>query len=152
MKKFVYLISPNVIGKDFFKSLEKVLSYGNVEFFQLRVKKIKSENLLKIAKRIRRITEKHEVKFIINDNYNIALKVKADGCHIGQHDGSIIEAKKKLKKKILGVTCHGSISLAKKAVKKKADYLAFGSFFKSKLKPNAKKANLRIIKLIKKKN
>ncbi len=151
MKKFVYLISPNVIGKDFFKSLEKVLSYGNVEFFQLRVKKIKSENLLKIAKRIRRITEKHEVKFIINDNYNIALKVKADGCHIGQHDGSIIEAKKKLKKKILGVTCHGSISLAKKAVKKKADYLAFGSFFKSKLKPNAKKANLRIIKLIKKK-
>ena len=104
MKKFVYLISPNVIGKDFFKSLEKVLSYGNVEFFQLRVKKIKSENLLKIAKRIRRITEKHEVKFIINDNFNIALKVKADGCHMGQHDGSINEAKKKLKKK--NFRCH----------------------------------------------
>ena len=54
--------------------------------------------------------------------------------------------KKKLKKKILGVTCHNSIKLAEKAKKNKVDYLAFGSFFKSKLKPKAKKANIRIIK------
>ena len=55
-------------------------------------------------------------------------------------------AKKKTQKKILGITCHSSKTLAKNAVKNKADYIAFGSFFKSKLKPNAKKANLDILK------
>ena len=50
----------------------------------------------------------------------------------------------------MGITCHDSILLAEKAVKFEANYLAFGSFFKSKLKPNAKKANLRILKQIRK--
>ena len=54
------------------------------------------------------------------------------------------------KKKIIGVTCHNSKSLAKIAIHNKADYLAFGSFSKSKLKPNAKKANLNILKWAKK--
>ena len=59
-------------------------------------------------------------------------------------------AKKILKEKILGVTCHNSKILAKKAIKDKANYLAFGSFFKSKLKPNAKKADLSILRWSKK--
>ncbi len=68
---------------------------------------------------------------------------------MGQSDGSLEIAKKNLRKKILGVTCHNSIKLAQKAIKFKANYLAFGSFFKSKLKPNAKKANFRNLKQIK---
>ena len=104
------------------------------------------KNLFKIANRIRKITLKHKVKFIINDDFNLALKAKADGCHMGQLDGSMKMAKKKLKDKILGVTCHNSKILAKNAIKDKANYLAFGSFFKSKLKPNARKANLNILK------
>jgi thiamine-phosphate pyrophosphorylase len=146
LKKLVYLISPNRINKKFYKNLDKVLSYGNVKFFQLRLKKIKANNLLNIAIKIKKITFKHKVKFIINDDYILTLKSKADGCHMGQLDGSIKNAKKKLKNKILGVTCHNSKILAKKAVKDKTNYLAFGSFFKSKLKPNAKKANLDILK------
>ena len=145
------MISPNEIKKNFYNDLNKVLSYGNVKFFQLRLKKIKKNNLLKIAKKIRKITYKHKVKLIINDNYNLVLKTKADGCHMGQFDGSIKIAKKKLKNKILGVTCHGSIELAKKAVEYKANYIAFGSFFKSKLKPRAKKANPKILIEVKKK-
>ena len=150
LNKLVYLISPNEINNNFYNSLEKVLSYGNVMFFQLRLKKIEKKKLYKIAKKIRKITDKYKVKFIINDDYNVVSKIKADGCHMGQLDGSIKIAKKKLKKKILGVTCHNSIVLARKAIKYKANYLAFGSFFKSKLKPKAKKANLRILKQIKK--
>ena len=76
----------------------------------------------------------------------LTLKTKADGCHIGQLDGSIKMARLKLKQKTLGVTCHDSRMLAKQALKNKADYIAFGSFYKSKLKPNAKKANLSILK------
>ena len=150
LKKLVYLISPNEIDKNFYNNLDKVLAYGNVKFFQLRLKKIRENNLLKIAKKIRKITYKHKVKFIINDNYNFVSRIKADGCHLGQLDGSIKAARKKIKKKILGVTCHNSIVLAKRAVSYKANYLAFGSFFKSKLKPSAKKASFRILKLVKK--
>ena len=150
MKRLVYLISPSKINKNFYIHLDKVLSYGNVKFFQLRLKKNKIKNLLKITNKIRKITSKHKVKFIINDNFLLALKVKADGCHMGQLDGSVKIAKKKLKNNILGVTCHNSKILAKKAVKDKASYLAFGSFFKSKLKPNARKTNLNILKWAKK--
>ena len=77
-------------------------------------------------------------------------KVKADGCHMGQLDGSFKIARKKLRGKILGITCHNSKFLAKDAIKNKADYIAFGSFFKSRLKPNAKKANIKVLKWAKK--
>jgi thiamine-phosphate pyrophosphorylase len=150
LKKLVYLISPSKIDKKFYSILNDVLLQGNVKFFQLRLKKIKANKLLKIAKDIRKITFKHKVKFIINDNFNLALRVKADGCHMGQLDGSVKIAKKKLRNKILGVTCHNSKILAKSAIKDKVNYLAFGSFFKSKLKPNAKKASISILRWAKK--
>ena len=146
MKKLVYLISPNKINNKFYSDLNAVLSYGNVKFFQLRLKNVRKSNLLKIAKKVKKITFKNKVKFIINDDFIIASKAKADGCHIGQLDGSLKIVKKKLKNKIIGVTCHNSKILARKAVQDKATYLAFGSFFKSKLKPNAKKANLSILR------
>ena len=69
---------------------------------------------------------------------------------MGQLDGDISQARKKLKNKILGVTCHNSKILAKEAINQEADYIAFGSFFKSKLKPSAKKANLNILRWAKK--
>ena len=146
MKKLVYLISPNKIHNDFYDDLKKVLSKKNVKFFQLRLKKVKKSKIIKISKEIKKITKKYKVKFIINDDPKISKITNADGCHLGQNDGSVINAKKYLKKKIIGVTCHNSKSLAKIAVQNKADYLAFGSFSKSKLKPNAKKANLKILK------
>ena len=106
--------------------------------------------LVKIAYKIKKITEIHNVKFILNDNFHLADKIGADGCHMGQLDGSFEIARKKLKNKLLGITCHNSQNLAKKAVKFKADYIAHGSFFKSKLKPKAKKTNLNVLKWSKK--
>jgi thiamine-phosphate pyrophosphorylase len=150
LKRLVYLISPNKINKKFYSDLDLVLSHGNVKFFQLRLKKIETKKILKISNKIRKITLKYKVKFIINDDFILTLRSKADGCHMGQLDGSIKAAQKKMKNKILGITCHNSKILAKNAIKNKANYLAFGSFFKSKLKPNAKKANLNILKWAKK--
>ena len=150
LNKLVYLISPVEINDNFYNILEKVLSHGNVKFFQLRLKKVKKKDVIKIGNKIRKITFKHKVKLIINDNFNLVSKIRADGCHMGQFDGSLKFARKKIKKKILGVTCHNSIQLAKNASKFKADYLAFGSFYKSKLKPKAKKANLGMLKQAKK--
>ena len=145
LKRFVYLISPNKIYRNFYFDLIKVLSSNKVKFFQLRLKKTPEKKIIVIAKKIKKITKKYNVKLIINDNAVIAKKVNADGCHIGQLDSTVDEARKDIKGKIIGVTCHNSKKLALKASKDRADYLAFGSFFKSGLKPNAKKSDLKIL-------
>ena len=150
LKRSIYLISPNKINQSFYNSLDKVLSFNNVKFFQLRLKNISQKKLIIICEKLRKITTKHKVKFIINDNYTLTSKVKANGCHMGQQDGSFKIARKRLKGKILGITCHNSKVFANKAINHEADYIAFGSFFKSKLKPNAKKANLNILRWAKK--
>ncbi len=151
MKRFIYLISPKKINKNFYYSLTRVLNTKKIKFFQLRLKKIPKTRIIKIAKKIKKITKKFNVKLIINDSPQIAKKINADGCHLGQLDPSIINARKFLKKKIIGVTCHGSVNLVNRAIKESPNYIAVGSFFKSRLKPNAKKANKKIIKQIKKK-
>jgi len=145
LKRIVYLISPNKIYPTFYKDLEKILSSRRVFFFQLRLKDKPKNLIVKIAKKIKKITKKYKVKLIINDDSKLAKRIGADGCHIGQLDNTVGSARKDIKKKIIGVTCHNSKKLALKATKNKADYLAFGSFFKSKLKPNAKKADLKIL-------
>jgi thiamine-phosphate pyrophosphorylase len=150
LKRLVYLISPNKIYPDFYAELNKVLASKKVSFFQLRLKNKSKDQIIKIAKKIKIITQKHKVKFIINDDPKIAKKVNANGCHIGQLDDSIRLARKDIKNKIIGVTCHNSKKLALEASRNRADYLAFGSFFKSKLKPNAKKADLKILAWAKK--
>ena len=150
MKRLVYLISPSKIKKNFYRDLDEVLSFKNVKFFQLRLKHIEFNELLKISKHIKELTKKHKVKFIINDNFILTRRIHADGCHMGQLDGSFKIARSKLRNKILGITCHNSKNFAKEAVKFNADYIAFGSFFKSKLKPNAIKADLNILKWSKK--
>ena len=87
---------------------------------------------------------------MINDDVNLAKKLNSDGCHLGQKDMKIIEARKFIGDKILGITCHNSIKLAKIAMKSKADYLAFGAFYSSKTKKTKYRANLKVLKKIKK--
>ena len=150
-KKFVYLISPNKIeDESFYTNLALVLSTKKISFFQLRLKKETSLNKLIIGKKIKKICKKYKVKFLINDDPLLAKKLNADGCHLGQKDMDLIKARKILKDKIIGVTCHNSINLAKIAIKAGADYLAFGAFFTSKTKIIKYRANLRILNSVKK--
>ena len=150
-KKFVYLISPNKIENEhFYTDLALVLSSKKVSFFQLRIKKETNKNRLLIGKKIQKICKKYKVKFLINDDPRLAKKLNADGCHLGQKDMSIIEARKILKNKIIGITCHNSINLAKKAIDAGADYLAFGAFYSSQTKKIKYKADLKILSSVKK--
>jgi len=153
LKRYIYLISPQKIkGRSFYKKLNNVLKTNKVKYFQLRLKKTSNLNLLKISKKIKRIVKKNKVKFLINDKPLIAKIVGADGCHIGQKDMKFITARKILgKNKIIGVTCHNSKKLAIKARKCGANYIAFGSFFKSPTKKTAFRANLEILRWAKKK-
>ena len=149
-KKFIYLISPNRIEKTFYKDLTEILKSKKVNFFQLRLKRSSFQKKIKIGKKIKKICKKYKTKFLINDNVRLAKILDSDGCHIGQKDMALYKARKILKKKIIGVTCHNSIRLAKKAIRSDADYLAFGAFYSSNTKKTKFKANLNLIKKIKK--
>jgi len=150
-KKFVYLISPNKIkDENFYSNLVLILGSGKVNFFQLRLKKETNQNKLIIGKKIKIICKKYKVKFLINDDPLLAKKLNADGCHLGQKDMDLIKARKILKNKIIGITCHNSINLAKSAIENGANYLAFGAFYSSKTKRVKYKANLTILRSVKK--
>ena len=153
MKRYIYLISPQTInGAKFYNKLHQVLKTNKVRYFQLRLKKTSTSNLLKISKKIKKIARKNNVKFLINDKPLIAKMVGADGCHIGQKDMNFISSRKILgKNKIIGMTCHNSKKLALRAKKYGANYVAFGSFFESSTKKSAFKANLAILRWAKKK-
>ena len=149
-KKFIYLISPNKISKKFYNDLRLLLKTGKIRFFQLRLKKYSLKNKILIGRKIKNICNKNKVKFLVNDDPQLALRLCADGCHLGQKDMNIKEAKKIIGKKIIGVTCHNSLSLAKKALKAKPSYLAFGAFHFSKTKKTKYVADIKIISKIKK--
>ena len=149
-KRFIYLISPNNIYSQFYKDLREVLSTGKVSFFQLRLKKYSFKNKILIGRKINLICKKYRVKFLVNDDPLLAKKLNADGCHLGQTDISIKEAKKIIGNKIIGITCHNSIRLAKAAIKEKVSYIAFGAFFPTKTKKTNHKATTKILDKAKK--
>ena len=87
---------------------------------------------------------------MIYDDPYLTKKIDADGCHLGQKDINIIKARKIIGKKIIGITCHNSIRLSKKAIKDGADYIALGAFYPSKTKNVKFKAKISDLKRIKK--
>ena len=145
-KKFIYLISPNKINKSFFNELTEVLNQKKVSFFQLRLKKSSFKKKVIIGRRIQKICKKFKVKFLINDDVYLTKKLNADGCHLGQKDMNIHKARTIIGNKIIGVTCHNSLKLAKLALKSKANYLAFGAFDSSKTKKIKYKASINLLK------
>ena len=149
-KKFIYLISPNKIYPKFYQDLEKVLNTGKVSLFQLRLKKYSLKQKIIIGRKIHQICKKNKVKFLVNDDPVLSKKINADGCHLGQKDMSVKNARKIIGNKIIGITCHNSIRLAKAAIIENVSYIAFGAFFSTVTKKVKFKANTKILKEIKK--
>ena len=111
----------------------------------MRFKKYSFKKKIIIGKRIKSICRNYKVKFIVNDDPFLAKKLDADGCHLGQKDLDVIKARKIVGKKIIGVTCHNSLKLAKKALKDRANYLAFGAFYPTVTKKVKYKASTKIL-------
>jgi len=143
-RKFVYLISPNKIKNNYFYiDLESIFKTNKISYFQLRLKEEKNEKIICIGKKVKKICKKYKVKLIVNDSPYLTNKIGADGCHLGQSDSNVRFARKKLKNKIIGVTCHNSIKLVNKAVIDRADYIAIGAFYSSKTKKVKFKATIK---------
>jgi thiamine-phosphate pyrophosphorylase len=144
----LYLISPPIIKvNEFTKILTAVLKTGLVSCFQLRLKNIEDNFIISVAKDLIPICRQYNVPFILNDRLDLANEVNADGVHLGENDGSVIEARKLLgPKAIIGASCYNSKHLAMEAAESGADYVAFGAFFDTKTKIPKTKAEISTVK------
>ena len=143
----IYLISPPKIDlKNFTLRLESVLRTGLVPVFQLRLKDYPKNEIIKIAREIKKICQQNNCLFLLNDYPEIALEVGANGVHLGEDDGSVAEIRKKSPKNfVIGASCYNSRHLAMEAGEQGADYLAFGAFFPTQTKIAKAKAELEIL-------
>ncbi len=132
----IYLISPPQIElKSFSARLEKALKTSLVPVFQLRLKNYEKAEVKKISHELKKICHANNCLFLLNDFYEIAADVEADGVHLGVEDGSVAVVRKKYPKNfVIGASCYDSRHLAMEAAEQGADYLSFGAFFESKTK------------------
>jgi thiamine-phosphate pyrophosphorylase len=128
--------------------VEKVIIGGAV-VVQYRDKHPKDAPLL--ARELVKVCHQYQVPLIINDDVELAIKVAADGVHLGKDDASIAEARQRLgNNAIIGVSCYNSVEKALAAQQQGADYVAFGRFFPSSSKPLAAPAELNTLREAKK--
>ncbi len=120
---------------------------GGVRVLQYRNKLGSPAVRLAQAMALRELTQKFSVPLIINDDAMLALRVDADGVHLGGEDGSITAARHTLGfDKMIGVSCYNRMELAHQAESQGADYIAFGAFFTSTIKPSAPVAALELLR------
>ena len=121
---------------------------GGVTFLQLREKHIDSGLFLQEAQELKDLCKQYQVPFVINDDVELALKVDADGVHVGQSDMEAGDVRKKLgKDKIIGVSAQ-TVEQAVMAEKHGADYLGVGAVFPTSSKDDAQEVDYETLKAI----
>ena len=134
----LYIVSPPaIVVPDFVEALKAALGGGPVAAFQLRLKDIPDDAVLRACEALVPVCADHDVAFILNDRADLAKQAGADGVHLGQSDGSVAEARALLGKDAqIGRTCHDSRHLAMEAGEQGVDYVAFGAFHETTTKPS----------------
>jgi len=118
---------------------------GGCRIVQYRDKTSNSEIRLKQARSLRALCANSNALFIINDDIDLAIAADADGVHLGEHDENINSARKQLGERLIGISCYNDLQQALQAQHNGADYVAFGSFFQSSTKPNARPADISLL-------
>ena len=137
----LYLISPLDVGDAFPERLQRALAAGPVAAFQFRMKGVDQHEAARLAEPLQAICAERDVAFIVNDDIALARRLRADGVHLGQQDGTVADAREALGPKAqIGVTCHASRHLAMEAGEAGADYVAFGAFHPSTTKDSGHRA------------
>ena len=127
--------------------VEKILASG-ATFLQLREKELDTENFLEEARKLKQLSNRYHIPFVINDNVSIALQCGADGVHIGQSDGDASEVRRRIgPDKILGVSAQ-TVEQALKAQEQGADYIGVGAVFPTSTKENAREVTFDTLKQI----
>lgn len=137
----LYAITPDEIDTAELLRKVRLALLGGARVLQYRNKAADESLRLTQAHALRELAREFAVPLIINDDAVLAQRVAADGVHLGGEDGSVAEARTVLgSDKLIGVSCYNRLDLAHEAVRQGADYVAFGSFFASTVKPNARVA------------
>lgn len=145
-----YLVTDSDIlrGRDFYNSIEEALK-GGVTMLQLREKNASGKEFLEKAIKLRELTKKYNVKFIINDRVDIAMLCDADGVHVGQSDIPANKVREIIgEDKIVGVSAR-TVEEALTAKENGADYLGVGAMFTTRTKLDAKSVSIEKLKEIK---
>ena len=126
----LYLITPPRLDPSSFRDvLAAALDGGDVACLQLRLKDAPPDDIKRAVETLMPVAQARDVAFILNDDAALAMALGCDGAHLGQTDGDHEGARRLLKDRILGITCHASRHLAMEAGELGADYVAFGAFF-----------------------
>ncbi len=122
--------------------------HAGATIVQLREKDMEFEEFVKEAKEIKALTKKYQVPFIINDNVEVAIAADADGVHLGQGDGDLVEIRKRLGSgRVIGISAH-NVEEALKAQEAGADYLGVGAVFPTNTKKDANPVTVDLLKAI----
>jgi thiamine-phosphate pyrophosphorylase len=135
----LYAITPQ--GPGLIEKAREALE-GGVVLLQYRNKAAR----LSEANELAALARRYHVPLIVNDDVDLALEIGAEGVHLGRDDGDLAKARRKMKGKILGVSCYDDLEAARTAVRAGADYVAFGSVFASPTKPGAVRAPLGLFR------
>ena len=148
MSTKLYLISPPKFNlDDFSNQLEIALATKKVPVFQLRMKDVSDQEIIVAAQKLQKICHKYQTNFILNDRLELALKIGADGVHLGSDDGEISVARKKAPKNfIIGSSCYDSKHRIMVACEEGTDYVSLGTFFPSNTKNSSGKPTLELLK------
>ena len=142
----LYAITPDEADTAELLRKVRLALQGGARVVQYRNKAADVALRLKQAEALRELTREFSVALIVNDDAALAQQVDADGVHLGGEDGSIAAARALLGGKLIGVSCYNRLALAQEAVRQGADYVAFGSFFASTVKPQAVVATLELLR------
>jgi thiamine-phosphate pyrophosphorylase len=143
----LYAITPECADTTDLLRLARQALSGGARVLQYRNKSGDVALRLTQAVALRELTREFGATFIVNDDVQLAAKVDAEGVHLGAADGELETARAMLgKHKIIGVSCYNRVFLARQAVAEGADYVAFGAFFPSAVKPDAAVAEVGLLR------
>ncbi|MGD9537998.1 MAG: thiamine phosphate synthase [Alphaproteobacteria bacterium] len=144
----LYLISPpSLAPAAFADTLRRAFDGGDVASFQLRLKDVPDDEVLRAAEALMPPCIERGVAFIVNDRADLAKRADADGVHIGADDGDYAEARATVgADRIVGVSCYDSRHRAMEAAEQGADYVAFGAFFPTATKEPRARASIDLLR------
>ena len=143
----LYAITPDLADTNELLRKVRLALQGGACVLQYRNKTADAALQFQQASTLRDLTREFNITFIVNDDAALAAKVDADGVHLGGEDGSVAAARALLgESKLIGVSCYNRAPLALAAVQQGADYVAFGAFFPSSVKPEAVKAEVSMLR------
>jgi len=142
----LYAVTPDLADTDTLAAKVCAAIEGGARVVQYRDKSLAPPARLAQARRIGELCRRHDVLFIVNDDATLARDVDADGVHVGEDDGDLAHVRTIVGEgRVIGLSCYDDFGRAREGVRRGADYVAFGSFFGSSVKPAARRAPLDLL-------